>query len=74
MELPALNALNKMALATIRDRMEKAAGISQAAHACAAAGSSDKGVEVAMDLEQLLYETTTLLNAASLINRIAREG
>jgi len=27
-----------------------------------------------MDVEQLLYETTTLLNAASLINRIARQS
>jgi hypothetical protein len=31
-------------------------------------------VEVALDTEQLLYEATTLLNAASLINRIARQS
>jgi hypothetical protein len=30
-------------------------------------------VGVALDTEQLLYEATTLLNAASLINRLARQ-
>lgn len=34
------------------------------------AGSQDAALDVAMDIEQLLYEATTLLNAASLINRI----
>ena len=29
---------------------------------------------VALDIEQLLYETTTLLNAASLIDRMARQS
>jgi hypothetical protein len=29
---------------------------------------------VVLDVEQLLYEATTLLNAASLINRIARQS
>jgi hypothetical protein len=31
-------------------------------------------VLVALDIEQLLYEATTLLNAGSLINRIARQS
>jgi hypothetical protein len=34
----------------------------------------EKGLEVALDIEELLYEATTLLNAASLINRIARQS
>ncbi len=33
-----------------------------------------KGLEVALDVEQLLYEASALLNAASLINRIARQS
>ena len=33
-----------------------------------------RGLEVALDIEQLLYEATTLLNAASLINRIAGQS
>ena len=46
----------------------------RAADACAGAGFHEKGLEVALDIEQLLYEATTLLNAASLINRIARQS
>jgi hypothetical protein len=49
--------------------VEKAA---KAAEACADAGSAERGVEVALDTEQLLYEATTFLNAASLIKRIGR--
>jgi hypothetical protein len=41
--------------------------------ACAGAGFHEKGLEVALDVEHLLYEATTLLNAASLINRITQE-
>jgi hypothetical protein len=58
----------------IRSRLDRAAGISRAADACASAGFHEKGLEVALDMEQLLYEATTLLNAASLINRIARQS
>jgi hypothetical protein len=49
------------------NRLDKAAGIGRAADACAGAGFHEKGLEVALDIEQLLYEATTLLNAASLI-------
>jgi hypothetical protein len=44
----------------------------KAAEACAIAGSVEKGVEVALDVEQLLYEVNTFLNAASMIRRIAQ--
>ena len=64
----------KMYLNEIHSRLDKAAGIGRAADACAGAGFHEKGLEVALDMEQLLYEATTLLNAASLINRIARQS
>jgi len=64
----------KTYLNEIRSRLDRAAGISRAADACASAGFHEKGLEVALDMEQLLYEATTLLNAASLINRIARQS
>ncbi|HEY5129474.1 MAG TPA: hypothetical protein VIJ35_19680 [Bradyrhizobium sp.] len=63
----------KTFLTEIRTRLDKAAGIGRAADACAGAGFHEKGLEVALDVDQLLYEATTLLNAASLINRIAQE-
>ena len=64
----------KTCLAEIRGRLDKAAGIGRAADACAGAGFHEKGLEVALDMEQLLYEATTLLNPASLINRIGQQG
>jgi hypothetical protein len=51
-------------------RLDHATGIAKAAHACAEAGNVAKAVEIALDIEQALYEATTLLNAASLVNRI----
>jgi hypothetical protein len=64
----------KTFLAEIRNRLDKAAGIGRAADACAGAGFHEKGLEVALDMEQLLHEATTLLNAASLINRIGQQS
>jgi hypothetical protein len=64
----------KTYLTEIRNRLDKAAGIGRAADACAGAGFHEKGLEVALDIEQPLYEATTLLNAASLINRMARQS
>ena len=64
----------KTYLTEIRNRLDKAAGIGPAADACAGAGFHDKGLEVALDVEQLLYEASALLHAASLINRIARQS
>ena len=64
----------KAYLTEIRNRLDKAAGIGRAADACAGAGFHEKGLEVALDMEQLLYEATTLLNAASLINRIGQQS
>jgi hypothetical protein len=64
----------KAYLTEIRSRLDKAAGIGRAADACAGAGFHEKGLEVALDVEQLLYEAATLLNAASLINRISQQS
>ena len=64
----------KAYLTEIRNRLDKAAGIGRAADACAGAGFHEKGLEVALDMEQLLYEATMLLNAASLINRIGQQS
>ena len=44
----------KTYLTEIRSRLDKAAGIGRAADACAGAGFHEKGLEVALDMEQLL--------------------
>jgi len=63
----------KVYLKEIHTRLNEAAGIAKAADACAEAGDADRGVKVALDIEQLVYEATRLLDAASLINRLAKE-
>jgi len=57
-------------LRKIRENLEKAAAIAGAADTCAAAGNPEKTLEIALDIEQLMYEAGTLLNAASLHNRL----
>ncbi len=54
----------------IRGRLDEAAGIAKMAETCAGAGNIEKAVEIALDIEQLIYEVGTLLNAASMMNRI----
>ena len=60
----------KAHLREIRERLDNAASIARAAEACSEAGKVDKAVDIANDNEQLIYEVNTLLNAASLINRL----
>ena len=73
MDAEVTEHMTRLYLAEIRNRLEHAAGVGRAADACASAGFHQKGLEVALDVEQPLYEVTTLLNAASLINRISKE-
>jgi hypothetical protein len=72
MDAEVAEHMTRLYLTEIRNRLEHAAGIGRAADACASAGFHQKGLEVALDIEQPLYEVTTLLNAASLINRISK--
>jgi hypothetical protein len=60
-------------LTEIHLRLDEAARIAKAAEACALAGSITEGVTVSMDIEQIIYETGRLQDAASLLNRLSRE-
>jgi len=62
----------KVYLKQMRERLERATSIARAAEACADAGNVGKGIEVALDVEELVYEVNTFLNAASMINRIGK--
>ena len=62
----------KVYLSQMRVRLDEAASIAKAAEACADAGNFGKGIEIALDVEQLLYEVNTFLNAASLIHRLGK--
>ncbi|MCG3777287.1 MAG: hypothetical protein JW395_4165 [Nitrospira sp.] len=70
MDAKIIDAALKLHLVEIRERVDQAASIAKAAEACATAGNLEKAVEIANDIDQLVYEVNTLLNAASLMNRI----
>jgi hypothetical protein len=72
MDKAAIETAIRTFLREINVRLEQASGIAKAADACAQAGNTDKGVEVALDIEQLAYEATRLLDAASLLKRLAQ--
>jgi hypothetical protein len=73
MDIPTAEFALKTLLTEIRQHLEDATSVANAAEACATSGNTDKGVEVALGLEQQVYEASRLLDAASLINRLARE-
>jgi hypothetical protein len=54
-------------LKCIRERLVDAAAIAKAAEVCAEAGNPEKSVTIVLDVEQLVYEVNTFLNAASLL-------
>lgn len=59
-------------LVELRQKLEEAAGVAKAADACCESGNPAKAVEIALDVEQLIYEAGIFLNAASLLNRIGK--
>ena len=54
-----------------RERLHRAVGVARAAEIRAATAGSEIGARVALDIEPALYEARTLVNAASLIHRLA---
>ena len=54
-------------------RLQQCVGIARAAEICADIGRADDAVRVTLDLDQLLYEAKTLINAASILNRMTED-
>ena len=48
-------------LKEMRELHDRAASIARAAQTCADTGSVEKGVEIALDFEQLIYEVNMFL-------------
>lgn len=72
MDDATLNTLLTLYLREMRIRLDQIAGVAKAAEACADAGNIAKAIEIALDIEQPIYEVTTFLNAASLMKRIGK--
>ena len=73
MDANIIELVIKTHLKQMSDRLDQAASLGKAAVACADTGNISKGIEVALEVEQIIYEVTTLLNAASMINRVGAE-
>jgi hypothetical protein len=73
MDATTVQITTKAYLAEIRQRLDEAASIARAAQACADAGYTKQAMAIVLDVEQLVYEVNTLLNAATLINRISKD-
>jgi hypothetical protein len=54
-------------------RIEKATAVAKAADACMIVGHREQAGGILLDVEQPLYEVNTLLNAATFINRCAKD-
>jgi hypothetical protein len=61
-------------LAEIRKKLQGALASATAAEAYAKDGGIDGAVQIALDIEVLTYEAKLLLDAASLVNRLAGEA
>jgi flagellin-like hook-associated protein FlgL len=72
MDATTVQITTKAYLAEMSQRLDEAASIAKAAQACTDAGNTKQRTAIALDVEQRVYEVNTLLNAASLINRISK--
>ena len=58
----------------IAERMTEAASLAKAAEVCAREGNAAGAVQIVLDADQPLFEVQTLMNATTLIHRLARAG
>jgi len=72
MDSQILDAVLSYNLTLISERLEQAHSIAKAAQACADAGNISKGLEIVLDIEQLIHEVNTALNAACMLSRIGQ--
>ena len=57
----------------IASRLAKASAMATAAESLTSQGLTHHAFEALLDVEPLIFETTALLNAASIVNRSERE-
>ncbi len=73
MDRTATETAIRICLREIRKRLDGAASVARAAETCAETGQIDQAVKVSLDIEQLAYEASRLLDVASLLNRLSQE-
>jgi hypothetical protein len=73
MERAIIEPAIKLIISEVHKKLGKAARIAKAAEACTQNDAVAEGVEVFMDVEQLIYEAGRLQDAVSLLNRLATD-
>ena len=73
MKLPARRLTGNTFLQPIVDRLTRAAGMARAAAACADVRDDDGAARILVEIDVPIYEAQSLLNAATLLNRLDRE-
>lgn len=74
MERTRIELAIKLIHIEVHIKLDEAARIARAAYACAESGAIAEGIELSMDIEQLIYEAGRLQNAAALLNRVGRRS
>ncbi|WP_166307154.1 hypothetical protein [Bradyrhizobium sp. 2S1] len=72
MDTAAINETIKLFLVEITTKLNEAVRIARAAEACVVAGSVAEGIEVSMEIEQLLYDAGRLHDAVTMMHRLTR--
>jgi hypothetical protein len=72
MNTHVVNTSIKAQLTQIRAKLEKGLRIAKAAEICAGSGRINKGIEIALSLESIVYELNTSLNATNMIKRLRK--
>lgn len=72
MDAQLIENMLKMQITEVRQRLEMVAGIARTAESSAGEGRLAKAIDILLDVEQPIYEVTTLLNAASMMLRTAK--
>ena len=62
----------KTSLALVRAKLEIGLRIAKAAEVCSGSGRTRRAIEIALGLEEIVYELNTLLNAAGMISRLGK--
>lgn len=73
MTQPADRLTGNTFLKPIVDRLTRAAGMARAAIGCAEAGDDEGAARILVEIDVPIYEAQSLLNAATLLNRLDRE-
>jgi len=72
MDAISLDTTVKTSLALVRAKLEIGLRIAKAAEVCLGSGRSRRAIEVALGLEEIVSDVNTLLNTASIINRLGK--